>query len=209
MRTLLTTLLLGLFAACGASDHNSERTILCNHIEGNGYGECFGGDDFRPLTCESAFAQFESWWRDDAQTAVNVCIENYACYPKAEHLAGPSISEPLTTCMNDVLYSVLKPTKAETIAVSNLCAKFDSCDDLGKYTITECEEVLLNPYGEGDLFLFMDDTTAGRINGCRDYGCSYYWSCVNGVFKSAGAYSSVRDVKMRLPSLLFQNRALY
>ena len=187
---------------CGKVDHNKERQSVCEHIEGFGDSECSANDDFSPLTCETALQQFEGWWRDDAQTAVNDCLSAAACYATADGVPGPSIEVPLQYCLGVELYSKLQPTDAQTQAVSKFCVRAGQCDELGAYTISGCEEVLLNPYADGQLFLMMSDQIANSVAACNTSKCEDFDNCVYTVLGNAGVFDTVMNTQITMPLLM-------
>lgn len=182
-------------------DHDAERKAVCAHSEGAAAGECNAGDSFSPLTCEETLSQFESWWRGDAQTDVNDCMVASACYPSVEG-PGPSISQPLEVCLEEVLLSVLKPTDGEKKAAASYCEKASACGELGSFTVADCEDILLNPNGEGELFLLMGDDLAAAIQACNTSSCANYGTCVDNALTSAGAFSGLHGSKVRMPAFL-------
>jgi len=186
---------------CGA-DHERERKEVCEHSEGLADGDCNAGDDFSPLTCITAMDQFENWWRGDAQTAINHCLSSSACYTSADNITGPSIVVPLQFCLKTELISSLQPTDGETRAVSRYCIKASQCGKLGAYTIIDCEEVLLSPYDDGQLFLMMNDQVSSNIANCDKLSCADFDNCVLTSLHLAGAFSSVMNTNINIPKLM-------
>lgn len=202
MRNILIALGFLVFGCSDITDHTAEQEALCAHIEGANANQCNAGDSFSPLTCQSAFASFESWWRDDAATEFNTCLTNSACYPQAEGVPGPSIEMPVGVCMDYLIYSGISPTTAETAASVNVCVKLNACAELGSYTIPGCEQIVLNPYADGSLFLLMNDATAAKVEACNTSTCNTYKGCVTDVFLNAGAFNAVRNTRIRMPAVL-------
>lgn len=201
MKKILALICLS-FIGCGAADHEKERKTVCEHIEGYASGDCNAGDDFSPDTCLSALDKFEGWWRSDAQTAVNSCLASAACYTAADGIPGPSIEVPLQLCLGKELISSLSPTDAQTQAVSRFCIRAAACNELGDYTIEGCEEVLLSPYDDGPLFLMMSDQVAAGVGNCDKSVCADFDTCVTNVLQLAGAFDSVMNVSMKMPTLM-------
>jgi len=187
---------------CGVADHEKERKDVCEHIEGTAVKDCNAGDDFSPLTCITAFNQFEGWWRDDAQTAVNNCLISSACYASAEGVPGPSVQVPLQFCLGVELFSSLKPTSAETHAVSRFCTKANDCGELGDYSVTDCQSILLNPYDDGPIFLMMNDAVSNNVANCDKLNCVDFNNCVNEVLQSVGASTTMNGVGINMPLFL-------
>jgi len=198
MKNLLALLFITVIG-CGA-DHEKERKDVCQHSEGFTYLDCNAGDDFSPLTCITAMDQFEGWWRGDVQTSINKCLISSACYAKADGIPGPSIEIPLQFCLNVELLS-LNPTDSESDAARRYCTKAIACEEL-TYTISDCEEVLLNPYDQGQLFLMMSDDVANNVAACDQLTCTNFDSCVLTALHLAGAFSSVSTAVVKMPSLI-------
>ena len=198
----LMALMCILVAGCGSPDHEKERKNVCEHSEGFAVGDCNAGDDFSPLTCLQALDQFEGWWRGDAQTAVNNCLISSACYAQADDTPGPSVTIPLQLCLGTELISSLQPTNGETQAVSRYCTKAGQCGELGSYAITDCEEILLNPYDDGQLFLMMDDQIASIVGDCDKSDCTSFDGCVTDVFHQAGVFNSVKNTGVKMPKIM-------
>lgn len=188
-----------IFIGCGSQD---QYKAACDHIEGYGYDECNAGDDFSPLTCVTALEQFESWWRSDAQAAVNHCLASTACYSKANETPGPSIQIPLQVCLSTALTASLQPTDAQTKAISRFCVKAAKCNELEDYTIAGCEEVLLNPYDDGPLFLMMNDQVANTIADCDKQICDNFDGCVIDSLSSAGVFGNMNGVSIKMPAMM-------
>lgn len=201
MRNVLIALGFLMFG-CGVADHDSERVAACAHIEGSATDQCNGGDDFAPLSCPSALAKFEGWWRDSLISEFNLCMLNSACYPGAQGIPGPSIDMPMGVCMDYMLYSGLMPSPAEQATADNVCMKLNSCSLINIYTLAQCEEIVLNPYVDGSLFLLMNDSVAQQVDACNTSDCVNYKSCVSNVFSSVGAYSSIKGIQVKMPAIL-------
>lgn len=187
---------------CGGPNHGQDIKDVCEHIEGVAYNDCNAGDDFSPLTCETALSQFEGWWRTDAQASVNHCLSSSACYASGDGVPGPSIQVPLQLCMSTELVSSLQPTDAQTQAVSRFCIKAGQCGELQSYSILDCEGILLNPYDDGPIFLMMNDQVAASVGNCDKAICDDFDSCVNGQLQSAGALSTMNGVGVKMPALM-------
>lgn len=186
---------------CGAPDHERERKEVCDHSEGFASGQCAANDDFSPLTCITALDQFENWWRSDAQTDINTCLSSSACYPSADGTTGPSIVVPLQSCLASELNS-LQPTDAQNKAVTRYCIKASACDELQSYTISGCQQILLNPFDQGDLFLMMNDQVATQVGDCDKSQCGDLDPCVIDAFQTVGALSDVYGSKVNQPQLM-------
>jgi hypothetical protein len=189
-----------LAAGCNKVSHEKEIQEVCFHIEGTQYTQCNAGDDFSPHTCLTALEQYEGWWRGDAQTAVNKCMAEAACYPYEENMVGPSIVSPLEICLQEELL-IEQPTTAQNDAVSRYCVRANACAIIGYLTETGCADYLLNPYGDGSLFLMMDDVVAARVGACESSNCPDLNACVEGVFNSSGAYNSIMSYAFQHPKL--------
>lgn len=201
MKKLLALLCLSV-VCCGRADHEKERKDVCEHSEGYADGDCNAGDDFTPLTCLTAMDQLEGWWRGDAQSGVNNCLVASSCYAKADGVPGPSIQVPLQLCMGVELFSNLKPTDAETNAVARYCTKASSCGELENYTILDCEEVLLSPFDDGQLFLIMNDQVSLSVANCDKSSCADFDGCVLNALHLAGAFNSVMGASIKMPKFL-------
>lgn len=188
------------FVGCDPG-HEKERADVCEHSEGFANDSCNAGDDFSPLTCLTAIEQLENWWRDDAQTAINNCLLSSACYAKADGVPGPSIQVPLQLCLNVELVS-LRPTDAQAQAVTKFCVKAKKCGELDNYTILQCEEVLLSPYDDGQLFLMMNDQIAENISNCDKSICDNFDNCVITTFYTAGAFNNINGVGVKMPAIM-------
>lgn len=187
---------------CSNPDHEKERKDVCTHSEGYAADQCNAGDDFSPDTCLSALDRFEGWWRGDVQTAVNNCLIESACYTSADDTPGPSIQVPLQVCLGRELLVSLKPTDAQTQAISRFCIRASACGELSDYTILQCEEVLLSPYDEGPLFLMMNDQIAAGVGNCDKSDCADFLPCVTNVLQLAGAFDNVMNVGIKMPALV-------
>jgi hypothetical protein len=187
---------------CGNPDHEKERKDACEHSEGFAAGNCNAGDDFSPLTCLEAMDQFEGWWRGDAQTAVNHCLTSSACYAQADNTPGPSIVVPLQLCLGTELIDSLQPTNSETQAVSRFCTKAEQCGELAGYTVSNCEEILLNPYDDGQLFLMMSDQVSVNVANCDKSACVDFDNCVLTGLHLSGAFNSINGANVKMPKLM-------
>lgn len=199
MKKLLAFICLAVIS-CGSPDHEKERKDVCQHSEGFTGSDCNAGDDFSPLTCLAAMDQFENWWRGDVQSAINSCLVSSACYAKADGVPGPSIEVPLQLCLGTELLS-LKPTDKETEAARRYCTKAVACGTLS-YTITDCQEILLNSYDEGQLFLMMSDSVATSVSSCDQSACADFNPCVLNALHLAGAFNSVNGAAIKMPSFM-------
>lgn len=195
------TLLCLFVLSCGAPNHDKEREEVCDHSEGFASDQCAADDDFSPLTCITALEQFEGWWRGDAQSAVNNCIISSACYPQADGTTGPSIIIPLQSCLASELNS-LQPTDAENKAVTRYCIRASACNELQSYTISGCQQILLNPFDQGDLFLMMNDQVSSSVAECDKSQCGDLDTCVLDALQIAGALNNVYGAKANAPQLM-------